>query len=296
MRGAARVCRSRCLNSTTEEVRAPPFGSGCRPAMPPTPHPTARAAGTLIHSLGMGWERAGACLLTSCGGRPVSVPSVDSRGAQRAHAPRPRRVAAPPAVLPPWPPPRTHPGGRNPCQASHWAQEQGTGWGGSAVPRRRRFSFASERARAHASMRSVPSPPPAPRPPALPLLPPARPPAKGKARTEHTRLGGDQGRRGGGRARAGGCSLLSLSSSRTHRIECERRRNGGPDHGGAKAVRTKCPPGAPTHAPPSHPFHGVITSAADTATAPQPSTAVKRRAGFIACEVRNWRLEGVETR
>ena len=67
---------------------------------------------------------------------------------------------------------------------------------------------------------------------------------------------------------------------------------------GAKAARPaqSAPHRAPTHAPPSSPFHGVITSAADTATAPQPSRTVKRRVGFIAIEVRNWRLEGVETR
>ena len=187
---AARVCRSRRWNSTTEEVRAPPFGSGCRPAMPPTPHPAARPAGAPIASLEKGWRGAGPGLLTPCGGRPVSVPSIDSRGARCAHAPCPRRVAAPPTVLPLWPKPRTHPGGRKTCQASHWAQERGTGWGGSAVPRRRRFSFASERARARAPMHSVPSPPPAPRPPALPLFPPARPPHKGQGQDRAHASGG----------------------------------------------------------------------------------------------------------
>ena len=187
---AAGVCRSRCLNSTTEEVRAPLFGSGCRPAMPPTPHPTARPAGAPIASPLMGWRGAGPGLLTPCGGRPVSVPSIDSRGARCAHAPCPRRVAAPPTVLPLWPKPRTHPGGRKTCQASHWAQERGTGWGGSAVPRRRRFSFASERARARAPMHSVPSPLPAPRPPALPLFPPARPPRKGQGQDRAHASGG----------------------------------------------------------------------------------------------------------
>ena len=38
---AARVCRSRCLNSTTEEVRAPPLAQGAAPPcrLRPTPPP-----------------------------------------------------------------------------------------------------------------------------------------------------------------------------------------------------------------------------------------------------------------
>ena len=139
-RGRSRLSLALCLNSTTEEVREPPFGAGCGPAVPPPPHPTTRAAGTLINSLGMGWERAGACLLTSpAAGDERVAPSVDSSGRPMRARALLRRIAAPPAVLPSRPPPRTHPGGWNACQASHWARERGAGWGGSAVPRRRSF-------------------------------------------------------------------------------------------------------------------------------------------------------------